>query len=151
MSRWGSMHTHSHFSALDGMSTVPRIVEKAASMGQPFVGLTDHGNMAGTVQLYTSARKHDILPFPGVEAYLLDPYATVEDKTPKRYHMGLLARNLNGYRNLIGMVSKSHTRPRFNRFPRITLDDLAQLSGDATSDLPSRHSSRMAGRVRSMS
>lgn len=117
------------------MSTVPRIVEKAASMGQPFVGLTDHGNMAGTVQLYTSARKHDILPFPGVEAYLLDPYATVEDKTPKRYHMGLLARNLNGYRNLIGMVSKSHTRPRFNRFPRITLDDLAQLSGDAGDDV----------------
>lgn len=132
---WFNAHCHSHFSALDGMARVPDIVAKVARMGQPALALTDHGNMAGTVQLYKSAKKHGIAPFPGVEAYLLDPQASLDDKNPKRYHIGLLALNLDGYRGLMGLVNTSHTRPRFNRFPRVTLDDLIQLSDDAADDV----------------
>ena len=135
MSKWFSAHTHSQFSSLDGMSTVPKIVEKVASMGQPALGLTDHGNMAGTVQLYKEAKRHGIAAFPGVEAYLLDMKATTEDKDAKRYHLGMLALNLNGYRALIGAVSTSHTRPRFNRFPRMTIEDLTLLSETAGDDI----------------
>ncbi len=131
MSTWWNAHSHSHFSALDGMARVPDIVAKVARMGQPAVALTDHGNMAGAVQLYQSARKHGVAPFIGVEAYLLDPQASLEDKNAKRYHIGLLALNLDGYRGLMGLVNTSHTRPRFNRFPRITREDLIQLSEDA--------------------
>jgi DNA polymerase-3 subunit alpha len=134
-SRWWSAHTHSAFSVLDGMTQVPDIVAKVARMGQPALGLTDHGNMAGTVQLYKSARKHGIAPFPGVEAYLLDPQANVDDKQAGRYHLGLLALNLRGYRGIMGIVNLSHTRPRFNRFPRITLEDLATLSEEAGDDV----------------
>lgn len=135
MNTWWSAHTHSNFSALDGMAKVPDIVAKAAQLNQPAVGLTDHGNMAGTVQLYKAAKKHGILPFPGVEAYLLDPQATLEDKKANRYHLGLLALNLKGYQALIKTVSLSYTRPRFNRFPRITLEDLAELSEYASDDI----------------
>jgi DNA polymerase-3 subunit alpha len=135
MSTWWNAHSHSHFSALDGMARVPDIVAKVARMGQPAVSLTDHGNMAGAVQLYQSARKHGVAPFIGVEAYLLDPQASLEDKNAKRYHIGLLALNLDGYRGLMGLVNTSHTRPRFNRFPRITLEDLIQLSEDAADDV----------------
>lgn len=135
MSSWFSAHTHSHFSALDGMARVPDIVAKAAQMGQPAVGLTDHGVMAGAVQLYTSAKKHGIAPFVGVEAYLLDPNATLDDKKPQRYHVGLLSLNLAGYQGLIGLVNASHTRPRFSRFPRITLADLIDLAEDHAEDI----------------
>lgn len=132
---WWSAHTHSAFSVLDGMTPVPQIVAKVASMGQPALGLTDHGNMAGTVQLYKAARKHGITPFPGVEAYLLDPKAGLDDKQAGRYHLGLLALNLRGYQGIMNIVSLSHTRPRFSRFPRITLEDLATLSEDAGDDV----------------
>ena len=135
MSRFWHAHTHSHYSALDAMATVPQIVAKAAKMGQPAVSLTDHGTMAGAVELYTEAKKHGIAPFPGVEAYLLDPAASLDDKKPNRYHVGLLARNYAGYQALIKLVSLSHTRPRFARFPRITVDDLAALSEQASDDI----------------
>lgn len=144
-SNWFSAHTHSNFSSLDGMSSVDSIVAKVAKMGQPALGLTEHGNMASTVQLYTSARKHNIVPFPGVEIYLIDPKAeeVIDKKTkafildPKanRFHVGLLALNLNGYQSLVQTVSLSHTRPRFNRFPRLTLADLAELSEIAGDDI----------------
>lgn len=134
-SQWWSAHTHSNFSSLDGMAKVPDIVAKAAALGQPAVGLTDHGNIAGMVQLYTSAKKHGLLAFPGVEAYLLDPKATLEDKKAGRYHIGILATNLDGYRAVKNLVNISHTRPRFNRFPRITLEDLAELSEVAANDV----------------
>ena len=135
MSKWWSAHSHSQFSTLDGMTPVPDLVAKAAAMGQPAIGLTDHGVMAGTVQLYKAARKHGIEPFAGIEAYLLDPEANLEDKKPGRFHIGLLALNRNGLTGIMGLVNSSHTRPRFNRFPRITLDDLAELSEVAGNDV----------------
>lgn len=141
MSNWFSAHTHTQFSPLDGMSKVPDVVARAAKYGQPAVGFTEHGNMAGAIQAYTAGKKHDVMTYLGVEAYLLDPYTVLEDvqkrgaPKPKRYHLGLLATSYDGYRALSGLVSASHTRPRFSRYPRITLDDLAQLSEDAADDI----------------
>lgn len=110
------------------MAGVGQTVAKAARLQQPFMALTDHGNMAGAVELYTSCRKNGIEPIPGVEIYLADPDHEGElDGTVKRYHAGLLALNLKGYMALVEMVSRSHTRPRFSRYPRFTLQDLAEL------------------------
>lgn len=131
-SNWGSLHTHSQFSVLDGMVPVPELVAKAAAMGQSFMGLTDHGNMAGTVQLYKAGKKHGIPVFPGFEAYLLDPKVDDPmDASTKRFHLGLLARNLDGYKALVKYNSLSYTRPRFSRFPRLLLSDLASLGEEA--------------------
>lgn len=134
--RWGSAHTHSHFSSLDAMASVPELVAKAAEMNYSFLTLTDHGNMSGSVQLYEAGKEHGLKVFPGVEIYLLDPeYEGDLEKsgTAKRYHSCLAARNLDGYKALVKYVSLTHTRPRFSRFPRGLFSDLAELgqnSGD---------------------
>lgn len=131
MGRWWSAHTHSQYSVLDAMTPVAKLVRRAAALEQPALGLTDHGNMGGVTQLYTECRKAGIKPFPGVEAYLIDPEWTGElgDKQdkPERYHFGMLALNQDGYQALVKAVSLTHTRPRFDRFPRFTWDDLIAL------------------------
>jgi DNA polymerase III subunit alpha len=125
-------HLHSQFSTLDGMSDVRRMVRKAARLDQPAASLTDHGNMAGSVRLYQECKAHGMKAFPGVEGYLLDPTyeGSLTDKGAdkiQRYHMGILALDERGYMALVKFVSMTHTRPRFSRFPRFTLSDLAKL------------------------
>ena len=104
MSKYWSAHTHSKFSAKDAMSDVGDMVRKAAELKFPALGLTDHGNMGGAVQLYTNCRKTDILPLPGVELYLA--YNKNAEKRPKTVHMGMLATTQKGYRNLVGLVNQ---------------------------------------------
>lgn len=132
---WWNAHTHSHYSTLDGMSPVKTIVARAVENDYPALGLTDHGNMAGAVTFYKECRANDIVPFIGTEAYLLDPYDGVDNPKARRYHVGLLALNEDGYKALVRAVSLSHTRPRFSRFPRLLMDDLADLSAEAGDDI----------------
>jgi DNA polymerase-3 subunit alpha len=133
--KWWSAHTHSIYSSLDSIAPVHSIVEKASQLGHPALGLTDHGNMAGTVQAYKACKAAGMAFFPGVEAYLIDPDCT-NWESPKRgekvgrYHVGLLALDTRGYQALVEFVSMTHTRPRFNRFARCTLDDLATLGAE---------------------
>ena len=79
-------HVHSEFSCLDGMSDIAVMAEKAAKLGQPGIALTDHGNMSGVFQLYNEAKKHNLAPFLGLEAYVVDAIA---DKNAKRHHLSL--------------------------------------------------------------
>lgn len=130
MSSWFHTHAHSAYSKLDGMTTVKRMVKKAALLGQPALALTDHGTGAGWVQLYNESKTAGILPFPGVEAYLLDPQASLADKKAGRYHLGLIAIDYRGYKALVRAMNLSYTRPRFNRFPRLTLEDLVELGSE---------------------
>lgn len=129
-SPWFSAHTHSHFSTLDAMSTVESLVLKAKKLGQPGIGLTDHGNMAGVVAGYKATKQHDMAFFPGFEAYLIDPFHDGEDpydSKASRYHLGLMALDYKGYKGLVKLTSLTHTRPRFSRFPRMTLQDLLEF------------------------
>lgn len=121
-------HIHSQYSTLDGMTSVKRMVEKAARYGQPGMALTDHGNMGGIVALYKACKENGILPFPGFEGYLLDPNweGDLQDQID-RYHFGMMALTERGYMGLVELVSKSYTRPRFSRFPRLLLSDLAEF------------------------
>lgn len=119
------LHAHSKFSCNDAIQDVGKMVGLAAKWGQPGVALTDHGNMSGTVQLYQAGKKHGIPVFPGFEGYLVEDHT---DKTAKRYHFGLLATTLDSFRALTAFSSLSHTRPRFNRFPRHDLADMAELA-----------------------
>ena len=141
MPDWFSAHVHSHYSALDGMSDVGKLVKRAAALGYPALALTDHGNMAGTTELYVECKKAGIKPFPGVEAYLIDPmlgYDSVdhpEMAKAQRYHMGLLALTAKGYRGLTKLVSQSHTRPRFNRYPRMWLPDILAMGETYGNDI----------------
>jgi DNA-directed DNA polymerase III (polc) len=116
------------------MSEVRHLVTKAAKLGHPAMALTDHGHMAGTVQLYKACKDQGILPYPAVEAYLVPEHEEWDGKA-SRYHLGLIALSLKGYRALIKLVSRSYTRPQFNRFPRIDWNDLALLSQEARDDI----------------
>lgn len=132
------VHAHSQYSTLDGMSKVPDMVKRVADLGQPGCALSDHGNMSGTVQLYKACKEYGIKPFPGIEAYLLDPKfegPLEEAGKAGRYHLGLLALNEDGYKSLVRFTSLTHTRPRFSRFPRATLSDLAKLGMDNPDDI----------------
>jgi DNA polymerase-3 subunit alpha len=124
------VHAHSQFSVLDGMGSVEDMAEVIAQLGQPALALTDHGTMAGTIRLYLECRKRGLAAFPGSEMYLVtDADDPVERE--RRYHLGLLALTEKGFRALIALSSRSHTRERYHRRPLIDMSDLADLSRHA--------------------
>ena len=131
-SPWFHAHVHSEFSTLDAISSVDRLAEKTAFNKQPALALLDHGNLSGTVQLYRAGQKYGLQVFPGEEFYITAEPITDDKEAGKlqRYHLGLLALNFSGYQTLVNLSSLSHTRPRFNRFPRLDLNDLAAVAGD---------------------
>ncbi|MFA7000314.1 MAG: DNA polymerase III subunit alpha [Candidatus Paceibacterota bacterium] len=101
------LHTHSHYSLLDGLSKIPDMVKTAKKNGMNALAITDHGNMYGAIELYKEAHKAGIKPIIGVEAYIA--FRGRKDKEPgvdnKRYHLTLLAKNKQGYKNLMRLVS----------------------------------------------
>jgi len=100
------LHAHSEYSLLDGACKIDAMAARAAELGQPALGLTDHGVMNGAVDLYKACRKHAIKPIAGLEAYLVDDVATIKEK-PKyeRNHITLLAESDAGFANLVKLTS----------------------------------------------
>jgi len=98
------LHVHSEYSLLDGACKIEALAERAAALGQPAIGLTDHGVMNGAVDLYKAAKKHGIKPILGLEAYLVDDIAS-DAVRYERNHLTLLARNDEGFRNLVKLTS----------------------------------------------
>jgi DNA polymerase-3 subunit alpha len=132
MSNFFHAHCHSNYSPLDAMSEVKELVRKAVMNKQPALALTDHGLMSGIVKLYKECKAAGIKPFPGIETYLIDPEMDDWETPPKgakvkRYHVGLLALDEEGYKALVKFSSMTHTRPRFSRFARCTIADLYTL------------------------
>lgn len=122
-SKYWSLHTHSKYSDNDALPSVAEIVAEAKRLGYRGLALTDHGNMAGSVELYRECVKAGIKPFPGSEFYLVTDRG---DKKAKRYHVGLVAYTTEGYRNLIRISTRSHRQ--FHHKPLLDLGDLAELS-----------------------
>lgn len=123
------LHTHSHYSLLDGLSKVDELVKKVKKEGMNAVALTDHGNMYGAVEFYNECKKAEIKPIIGVEAYMahrtrFDKEAGIDNK---RYHLTLLAKNEAGYKNLIKLVSKASLEGMYYK-PRMDMDLLAEYS-----------------------
>ncbi len=114
------LHTHSHYSLLDGMSKVPNLVKKAKECGMTALALTDHGAMYGAIEFYKECKKEGIKPIIGVEAYVAT--RTRYDKEPdhdgRRYHLTLLAKNNKGYKNLMHMTTLANTEGFYYK-PRI--------------------------------
>ncbi len=100
------LHAHSEYSLLDGHCKIDAMAERAAALGQPALGLTDHGVMNGAVELYKACNKHGIKPIVGLEAYLVDDRNAIKEQTRyERNHITLLAENDTGFSNLVKLTS----------------------------------------------
>jgi DNA polymerase-3 subunit alpha len=96
------LHVHSEYSILDGACRIPALAARAAEFGMPAVGLTDHGSMAGAVELYREAHKQGVKPVLGCEVYVADDRRA---QTKGNAHLTLLAGDNTGYGNLIKLAS----------------------------------------------
>jgi DNA polymerase-3 subunit alpha len=116
------LHTHTEYSLLDGMSRIPALMDRVLDLGQSAIAITDHGGMYGVIEFYQEARKRGIKPILGVEAYVAPGNRQSRDPREKNayFHLGLLARHADGYRNLVALTSKAHLegfyyKPRMDR------------------------------------
>ncbi len=123
------LHTHSHYSLLDGMSKVPDLVNRAKELGMKALALTDHGNMYGAIEFYNTCKKAGIKPILGVEIYVAE--RTRFDKESgidnKRYHLTLLAKNNFGYKNLMQLVSLANIEGYYYK-PRVDTELLSKYN-----------------------
>jgi DNA polymerase-3 subunit alpha len=118
------LHVHSEFSILDGACRIPDLTARAAELEMPAVALTDHGSLAGAVQLYQQAAKQGVKPLIGCEVYVCDDASRQE----KGYaHLTLLAESNEGYGNLIRLASAGYLQGYYYK-PRV---DWSHLEGHA--------------------
>ena len=101
------LHIHSDYSLLDGASQLPPLVDKAVEMGMKAIALTDHGVMYGAVELIKVCKKAGIKPIIGNEMYVINGDITKQERRP-RYHQVILAKNDQGYKNLVKLTTVSH-------------------------------------------
>ncbi|HEX7118679.1 MAG TPA: DNA polymerase III subunit alpha [Longimicrobiales bacterium] len=115
------LHTHSEYSLLDGANRIGDLIRRAADYEMPALALTDHGCMYGAWEFYQQARKTPVKPILGMEAYVA-PGDRRDRATPKGarpyYHLVLLARDREGYRNLVKLTSIGYMEGFYHR-PRI--------------------------------
>jgi DNA polymerase-3 subunit alpha len=100
------LHAHSEYSLLDGACKIDAMAARAAELGQPALGLTDHGVMNGAVDLYKACRKQGIKPIVGLEAYFVDDRVAIKEQVRyERNHLTLLAESDTGFSNLVKLTS----------------------------------------------
>ena len=140
------LHVHSEYSLLDGACRIDALAERAASYGQPALGLTDHGVMNGAVEHYQACRRHGIKPIVGCEIYLVDDHTRTGPGRVELNHLTLLAASDTGYRNLVKLSSAGFLEGLTRGKPAV---DLAQCATHAeglialTGCLASRFCSRL--------
>lgn len=125
------LHTHSHYSLLDGLTKLDELIDVAKADGAPAVALTDHGVMYGAIEFYEKCKKAGIKPIIGVEAYLA-PESRFDkntvDNEKRNYHLILLAKNNEGYKNLIKITTIAHLEGYYYK-PRVDWETLQKYSG----------------------
>lgn len=106
MSKFTHLHLHSQYSVLDGAIKIKELVKKVASLGQDSVAITDHGTMHGIMEFYSAAKEAGIKPILGCEVYVAGKGRFIKEAGQRdTYHLTLLAKNIEGYRNLCKLVS----------------------------------------------
>jgi DNA polymerase-3 subunit alpha len=136
MTKFSHLHVHTQFSLLDGAADVASIYKKAVADGMPAVAITDHGNMFGAFKFVAEASKYNtaenpntIKPIVGCEFYVVEnrhkQQFTKEDKDV-RYHQLFLAKNAEGYANLVKLCSLGYIEGLYGKYPRIDKELILQ-------------------------
>lgn len=113
------LHVHTEYSLLDGLQKIKKLVPAVKEMGMNACAITDHGNLYGAVEFYKACKKNEIKPIIGCEFYMAGNGRL--DKSPnnrRNQHLILLAKDLEGYKNLMKLVSISHIEGYYYK-PRI--------------------------------
>jgi len=126
------LHLHTEYSLLDGAISIDNLIKKAVEYRMPAVAVTDHGNLFGVIDFYQKAKKAGIKPIIGCEMYVA-PGSRFEKSSPAgkneeaSYHLILLVRNKQGYKNLVKLVTAAYLEGFYYK-PRIDKDLLRQHS-----------------------
>jgi DNA polymerase-3 subunit alpha len=121
MDKFCNLHLHSTYSYTDGYGLPEQYVKRAVEIGQPGIGVTDHGNISVHHKWYTKCKKAGMVPVLGCEFYIVEDIKDV--RTRDYSHITILAKNNVGYANLTRMLTKAWTE-QFYYKPRITYQDL---------------------------
>ena len=137
------LHNHTEYSLLDGLSRISPMVQRAGELGMDSLAITDHGGLYGAIEFYTECKEAGIKPIIGLEAYLAQESRHRKgsaDKSP--YHLLLLAKDMEGYRNLLKLSSQSHLEGFYYK-PRVDRElleayggGLIAFSGCPTAEVP---------------
>ena len=123
------LHVHSHYSLLDGLPKIDELLDCAKELGMDSIALTDHGVMYGAIEFYKKAKAKGLKPIVGCEVYTA--FEKLSDKRPnidaKRNHLILLAKNEQGYKNLVKLVTIAHLDGFYYK-PRIDEEVLEKYS-----------------------
>ena len=116
------LHVHTQYSILDGFSSIATLFDRAEAMGMPALAITDHGNMYGVKEFFKYAGKHKVKPIIGCEVYVTRHYdPKIKDNEHRSYyHLILLAKNYEGYKNLSNIVSLGHIEGLYYGKPRVS-------------------------------
>ena len=129
MENFAHLHVHTEYSLLDGACRIEKLMERVAELGQTAVAMTDHGVMYGAIDFYRAAKARGIHPVIGCEVYVTPGSRFERGYAQGQWHrhLILLCENMEGYRNLIHMVSLSFSEGFYVR-PRVDLDLLRKHS-----------------------
>ena len=108
------LHIHSDYSLLDGASQIPQLIDRCLELDMPAIALTDHGVMYGAIELIKVCRNKGIKPIIGNEMYVIngdiEVNITEKKKRHRKYHQVVLAKNTQGYKNLVKLTTISHLK-----------------------------------------
>jgi len=127
--KFSHLHVHTQFSLLDGAASIQNLYKKAIKDGMPALAISDHGNMFGVFEFVAEAYKHKdengnvkVKPIVGCEFYITETRhqkTFTKEQKDKRYHQILLAKNEQGYRNLVKLTSLGFIEGMYGKYPRI--------------------------------
>lgn len=124
---WGSLHTHTTLGSMgDGYGSVDRHFGRAAELGIPFIGMTEHGSTTSQVQAEIASKKHGVKVIHGCELYVAEP------RSVRKFHQTVLAMNEEGLRNLNRLVTRSYSEGMFGQWNTVHTEwmlDPAQTQG----------------------
>lgn len=103
------LHIHSDYSLLDGAGQLDKLVDRAVELEMPAIALTDHGVMYGAIELIKTCQGKNVKPIIGNEMYVINGDITKQERRPK-YHQVVLAKNTQGYKNLVKLTTISHLK-----------------------------------------
>ena len=137
------LHVHTEYSMLDGLARLDPLIKRASELGMKSLAITDHGGLYGAIDFYRAAKDSGVKPIIGCEMYVTTKSRYDKDPSDPIHHLTVLAKNIEGYKNLVKLVTTSHLEGYYKK-PRVDHEllekysgGLAVLSGCPSGEVPS--------------